>query len=217
MRHFYLFCVKSYADKLYDYFDIAISDYLKADFLTLFSNNNTTTPQKLLSKYGEGICEMFNQKANELIRGKQESIAQKVEINLVRINSKANADFTYYATNNPKEQNIQYVDRPVDYNQSHPLTHHKIVNEIDRIIKTNYIDFTPIRKPIPTTKNPNPSIFTTSCFDALAKKYKFKDNNDDCVKIELGNFQSYKYAEKLITYVISLIADDKDVVMKAKK
>lgn len=88
---------------------------------------------------------------------------------------------------------------------------------IDRIIKTNPIDFTPIQKPIPTTKNPKPSIFTTSCFDALAKKYKFKDNNDDCVKIELGNFQSYKYAEKLITYVISSIADDKDVVIKAKK
>ncbi len=218
---FLSFCVKSYASKLYDYFGIKINDYIKTDFLALYTNNQTFNSQEILSKYGNGISTLFSQKIDELnnvIEDNEDvSIAQKIEINLVRINNKSKADFTFYASNNPKEQNVKYIDRQVDYNTTHPLSHHQIVNEIDTIIKRNSIPFTPIRQPVPTKDNTDPNIFTTACFDVLSKKYKFKDNNDYCVTIEIGNTSHKKYSEKLITQIITMITEDPDVVIKAKK
>ena len=217
---FLSFCVTSYSDKMFDYFNINISSYIKTDFLSLFTNNRTIIPQEILSKYGEGIFDFFTEKSTELSSLIEENsdhpIAQKVQINLVRINNKSKADFTFYSTNNPKNQNITYIDRHVDYNTSHPLTHHKIADQIDEIIKRNSIPFTPIRVPVITEKNKNPHIFTKACFDVLNKRFNFKNNTDYCVKIENGNSVVCKYSEKLITHIIALIMDDKDIVIKSK-
>ena len=218
---FLSFCVKSYVEKLYDYFKININDYIKTDFLALYTNNQTTNSQEILSKYGRGMSELFEQKTNELQKiiedNEETSIAQRVEINLVRINNKSKADFTFYATNNPKEQNVTYIDRHVDYNKSHPFSHHQIVNKIDKIIKQNKLNFTPIRQPIITKQNQDPNIFTTSCFDVLSKKYEFKKNKEFCVTIEVGNTSINKYSDKLITQIITMITEDPDIVIKAKK
>lgn len=217
---FLSFCVKSYSDKMYDFFNINVASYIKTDFLSLFTNNRSVTANEILTKYGEGILDFFTEKSNELSdlieENAEQPIAQKVEINLVRINNKSKADFTFYASNNPKNPNVKYIDRQVDYNSTHPLTHHKIVNQIDEIIKRNEISFTPIRMPIATDKNKNPNLFTTTCFDVLSKKFKFKENNEYCVKIENGNNLVWKYSEKLITYIITLITEDKDIVIKSK-
>lgn len=218
---FLSFCVKSFVDKMYDYFRIKISDYIKTDFLALYTNNQSTSYQEILSKYGTGISDFFDKKAQELsdlIESNQDmSIAQKIEVNLVRINSKAKADFTFYASNNSKDPNIKYVDRHVDYNTSHPYTHHQIVNEIDKIIKQNKILFTPIRSPQPSKKNIDPNIFTTRCFDLLSKRYGFKENKEFCVTLEVGNQKYYKYSQKLITQIITMVTEDKDIVIKIKK
>lgn len=218
---FLSFCVKAFADKMYDYFLINISNYIKTDFLSLFSSNRSTSSQEILSKYGEGIKNLFDEKRNELTavieENKDISIANRVEISLVRINSKSKADFTFYSTNNPKDQNVKYIDRPIDYNTSHPLTHHRITNEIDSIIKKNNIPFTPIRQPDKANNGKEPNLFTTACFDTLSKKYGFKNNTEYCVKIQNGNSIVYKYSDKLITHIIALITEDKDIVIKAKK
>ena len=54
------------------------------------------------------------------------------------------------------------------------------------------------------------------CFDVLNKRFNFKNNTDYCVKIENGNSVVCKYSEKLITHIIALIMDDKDIVIKSK-
>lgn len=218
---FLSYCVKAYADKLFDFFGVNISDFIKTEFLSLYTSNQTTNKQEILSKYGEGMSILFDQKINELNdiidKSQNISIAQKVEISLVRINKQSKADYTFYATNNPKEQNIKYIDRHIDYNKSHSYSHHQLVNEVDKIIKQNNILFTPIRQPVSTDKNKNPNLFTTSCFDVLSKKYNFKSNKDYCVEIEVGNTTHKKYSDKLITQIITMITDDPDVVVKAKK
>lgn len=218
---FLSFCVKSYVEKLYEFFEINISNYIKTDFLALFANNQSINSQEILSKYGDGISALFEQKNKELNdiidENREVSIAQKIEISIVRINNKSKADYTFYATNNPKDQNITYVEKRVDYNISHPYSHHKIVDEIDSIIKKNNIKFTPIRQPQITAKNSNPNIFTTACFDVLSKKYKFKENKDYCVPIELGDSKIYKYSNQLITTIITMITDDPNIVIKTKK
>ena len=97
------------------------------------------------------------------------------------------------------------------------MTHNQIANAIDDYIKKNKIPFTPIREPIITNKNPNPHRFTTACLDVLIKAYNFSENPAYIVKIQNGNTYIKKYSQEFETKIISLINDDKDIVIKNKK
>ena len=46
---------------------VSISDYIKNDLLSLFVNNRSVDKQEILSKYGEGISTLFEEKQNELL------------------------------------------------------------------------------------------------------------------------------------------------------
>ena len=218
---FMAFNVQSFADKMYDYFKINISDYIKNDLLSLFVNNRSVDKQEILTKYGEGISALFEEKQNELLsaisNNGDNSIASKIEINISRINDKSKADYLFYSTNNPKDKNIVYVDRDIDYNLKYPYTHHGITNEINSILVKNNISFTPIREPQLKPDGSMSALFTTSCLDTLLKAYDIKNNKEYCISFENGKGCVYKYSEKLITYFISLISDNKDIVINLNK
>lgn len=215
------YCVKAYSNKLYSYLGVNISDYIKGDFLALFANNLKIDENQILSKYGENMKTIFDGKLSEVMNIQQENpnmeLGYSVTVNLNRVNNKSKADFSFYASNNPQDQNIKYVNRYLDPNATHSLTFHQVVNEIDRSIKKERINFKPLRQPVPTPKNPNPNIFTTACLDVLIKKYDIKDNSEYCRKILNGESVVYKYSRQLITYILTMIMDDPEVVIKSKE
>ena len=145
------------------------------------------------------------------------SIAYRVDVNLVRINNKSKADYYFYVSNNPKDEKIRYINRPIDSNVSHTFTHHGIANEVDKIIKRDKIPFTPIIVPVPTAKNPDPALFTTACLDVLLKKFNLKDNKDYVVSIQNGKQTLFKYSANLVTWIITAILEDKDIVVNIKR
>ena len=143
------FCVKAYADKMYEYLGVNITNYFKTDFLSLFTNNSRTNESEILSKYGVNIKTIFDKKVSDidniLLNHPDSEIAYNVNINLVRVNNKNKADFSFYASNNSNDTNVKYVNRYLDLNQTHSLTHHKIVEIVDETIKKEQIKFTPLR------------------------------------------------------------------------
>lgn len=220
MVPFLAFNTKAFADKLQEYFSININDYITSDFLSLFSLNDNKNVLNIIHKYGEEADEMFKKTEaylNEMVESSGDnSIASRIEINLVRVNKENYADLKFYASNNPNEQNVKYIERHVDYNTTHKLNHRGVKNLIDQAIKKNNIQYTPLRTPEPTDKNPNPDIFTTAALDFLLREYKLKDNLEYCVKLENGNTIVYKYSQKIVTYIISLIQEDSNIVVNIR-
>lgn len=218
---FLTFCVKNFVEKLYIFLNININDYIKSDFLALFTNNKSIDNNQILSSYGEYMAKIFDKKIsflNSILEANpNSSIALNVQVNITRINNKSKADFTFYSGNNPNDQNIKFINRLINPNDSHVLTFHGIVNKVDEIIKKDGLKFTPIREPIPSSKNPNPNIFTSACLDELIKKFDFKNNEEYCLKIVNGNTVIYKYSPLLITKIISLILEDPDIIIKLRQ
>lgn len=214
------FCVKAYAEKMYSYLGVNVSDYIKSDFLALFAHNRRINKGEILSKYGQDMNTLFDKKIsdiNEVVSKNLDSeIAYSVSVSLARVNNKNNADFSFYASKNPDDKNIQYVDRYMDLNQTHSWTFHQITNEIDQRIKKEKIRFIPMREPIITEKNPDPNIFTTACLDKIIKKYEIKKNSDFCQSIKNGETVFYKYSPKLVDYIVVLILNDPEIVLKCK-
>lgn len=220
MLPFVSYSVESYAKKLYEYFKINIHDYISMEFLSLF----TAKPKKnvnILTKYGSDIDTVFNDyqhKINETIEEAGEtSIATSIEINLVRVNNKSKADYTFYNTNNIKEGDIvKYVDRQLDPNSTHTLTRNKLVSEINSYIEVNKIEYIPIREPRKLADGTFSNLFTTHAFDLIAKEYGIKSNTEYCYGFDLGKSTSYKYHPKTITYIISLVQSNMNIVNDIK-
>lgn len=105
-----------------------LTSAIKTNFLSLFTNNK-----------------IINENPDT-------SIGYNVVINLARVSNKSKADFTFYASNNPKDPNVKYVDRYLDLHKTHSLTYHTIINEVDKTIKEDNIPFTPIRYPVKSEK-----------------------------------------------------------------
>lgn len=218
---FLAFCVKSFADKIFAFLSVNIKHYIKTDFLSMFVSQMQPLETEILSKYGEDVFALYKKRNQEMQKYYDcedgSSIAYRVDVNFVRINNKSKADFSFYVSNKDTDPHITYIDRPVDANISHTLTHHQVAQEIDTIIKRQGIQFTPIREPIKDDKHPNPAIFTTSCLDVIIKKFDLKNNQDYVVKINNGNSIIYKYSQRIITLIITKISEDKDIVIKLKK
>ncbi len=217
---FLSFCVKAYADKLYEFANIRITDYIKTDFLSLFVPNLQPNKTEMISKYGINLVELFEKRKTELQSyfdcEEGASIAYNVTVNFARVSNKSKADVSFYASNNPKDQNVMYIDRPVDANKTHAYTHHQIAKEIDKIIKREAINFTPIKTPIPNEKYPNPPVFTTACLDVLIKRFDLKNNPEFVIKIQTGKSSICKYSKRLIDWLIAKIMEDPEIVIKSK-
>ena len=97
------------------------------------------------------------------------------------------------------------------------MTHNQVANEIDKIIKMEKIPFNPIRIPNSTGKNLSPHIFTTDCLDVILKRYDLKNNKEYVVAINNGKQIVYKYSQNLVTFVISMITENKNIVLESKK
>lgn len=211
------FCVKAYADKLYEYFGIDINDYIKTEFLSLFTTNKTVDHTRIISKYGKNILESFQQKENELVHisnNSDSAISMKVDVTVVRVNNKSNADYSFYMSKNPSDQHVISIEKPINYELTHPLRYYDVVNEIDKTIKKNNIQFSPIRTPISTPTNNNPKIFTSACFDLIRNEYNIINDLQYCHSTKNGKQTIYKYSASLITFVIQLIQDDPNIVLK---
>lgn len=216
---FLSFCVKSYANKLYEYLKIDITDYIKTDFLSLFTNRATTSRQEIMSKYGRTVADLFEKKSDELqaaINDSEASIAMNINVNFVRINNKAKADYSFYFSRDPNDPHVRNIERTVDPNKTYPLTYHEVVNQIDAAIKMNDIPFNPLREPVPSAKNPSPNIFTSACLDFICKEYRIKQNTEYCYQTLNGKQTIYKYSPILITAVVNLIQDDPNFVVKIR-
>ncbi|MFI3329592.1 MAG: DUF3644 domain-containing protein [bacterium] len=206
-------CVKNYSIKIEEYFGVKISDYLKTDFLAIFSSNNTTNIN--LDKYDTLIQSFFSDKAEEINNlhqvNQNDKFALGVNVTFSRVSNAQNADFTFYASNNPKNKNITYVDRQLDPNNTHTLSCRNLVNRIDILLKKDSIKFNYV------TNNKSNNIFTTYCFDLIKRHYKIEDNCDYCYTFKNGNSTIKKYSEKLITYIISLILDNPNIIYDLKE
>lgn len=213
---FLAFNVRAYAQKLYEYFNISIGDYIQTDFLSLFTVSQSPKKTNILGKYGKNIRNAVKDKKQALecaYNSSNADIALNVQVNLVRVNREELADVKYYRSHDKNDPHATVIEKDVDYNLTHTLTHHKVAEMIDSEIKQKGILFNPINKPIASKNNPSPKIFTTNALDLLLKEYDWKNNKEYCWSTEYGSHGIYKYSSKLVMAIISLIMNNPNVVV----
>ena len=181
------------------------------------TSKSVSTPVNILGKYGKNVRNAFIQKKESLQSAYNYSnseIALNFQVNLVRVNRENLADVKFYRSTNPEDPHTRIIKQEVDPNTTHTLTYHQVANRIDNEIKTNGILYSPLRQPVPSKKNPNPNLFTINALDILLRKYNWKENPEYCYKTSYGSNSIYKYSDKLITAIITLIMNNPNIVVE---
>lgn len=213
---FLAYNVRAYSQKIYEYFGINTSDYIKTDFISLFTSSKHYQPTNILGKYGHNISKMYETKkdiiANTYSENPKAEIALNVQVNLVRVSKESLADVKYYVSNDPNDPHATNINKSTDKSSLYLLTHNKLVEQIDEIIKRESIPFNPIRIPIATKKNPNPKLFTTHSLDLILKEYDIKKNEQYCISIPYGTSTLRKYSNATVTFIISMITGNPNLV-----
>lgn len=207
------FSVKKYCKLLKDFFDESIDDYIKTDFLALFTNRSNTSVD-ILKKYNSTIDNVFkyNMKKISALYEKNPNLefSQSVTVNLKRVSKPSLADYTFYSSKNPKDPNVKpmYVDK--DINSFYPNKTMDIVDKVDNIITANNIIYYPL-KPFEPLHKGKQKIFNQYAFQLIINKYKIKGNSDFHFELKDQNQPTHRYSEGLVGFIISKIQDNPNI------
>lgn len=211
----FISCLKNYSEKLFEFHNIKVTDFMDTTFLSLIIPSNKTE-YTIIGKYGASIEKHFNNMSKHLDKLYKkmtyngiidEHFAINQTITFVKAKNEQEADFKLYLTENTKNTTTKYINPTI----SHPYSRKNIVSLVQKRIDDLKLEITRF------IDEDKPVKFTTHAFDIYIKYNKVKENKIFCFNHIVGNNISYTYSNALINKIISDIKNDKDIFYKIKQ
>lgn len=202
-------CVKNYSDKMYDFFNILVSDYIKGDFLSFFVGSTIKKPVDIITNYGKEIADKFNElkelTEREITEETNEKLAISVTLSIRRVSKQNKADYTYYPTNKSDDEKVKIVSKMVNPNDIYLYTFNEITKEINNeIIKHGIVFNSPYK---------DRNDFTTHFLQLYLNHENLKDDsNEFCYKFIVGKQTYWKYSNNLIVKFMTEIQANTDLI-----
>lgn len=191
----------NYSQKLYDFFNIDITQNIDTSFLSLVTNNHELTDTEILSIYGNEIFNRYNKLKNEatnlLENGNNNKLAININLNLKVVKNIKDANMTFSIANDAKES-VYFVDKIKDINTTYPYT-----QKTARETITNNLQ----RKNI--TVNLHQQNFSLIC-----NKYNLKDNEDYFYYHNLT--KRYVCSQKLVDFITNMLLQNPKIIEEIK-
>lgn len=196
-------CVLNYVEKMNDFHNEKISDYLAQNFLTLSTNINHLTENELRLKYSpEMALKIIEEqtKINDSISKFNSDFAIQVETKILITKNKKDADFAVCIDNN-SDTKIAKATEMKDVNEMYPLTSKEVQNIVNKKLKAKGILLTKIQKGEICL-----GVFNNYDFQLFISFYNIKKDNRYSYHFRLAN--RYGYAQKLCDFICEIIEID---------
>ena len=181
---FFQTCIENYTQILSKEFNISMNRNGVETFISIASLPELEIKSTLF----------YNSETEKVIESLLKEKTQKgiVEQNLTIVKSK-NADITFRIANDG-EIPIRIIKEAKDVNGLYPLTNKNVIDRIKTLLTSTY---------------PTPH-FTTDTFAKFCRVKKVKDNTEYCYMVISGKYKTYKYSEKICSFIATtLISDEK--------
>ena len=213
----FLSCLKNYSDKLFEFHNIKVADFMDTTFLSLVIPSNKTE-YTIIGKYGASIENHFNNMCKYLDKLYtkmtyngivDEHFAINQTVTFVNVKNEQEADLKLCF--NDVSENKKVATKFIDPTISHPYSMNNIITLVQKKIDDLKLEITRF------IEKDKPVKFTAHAFDIYSKYNKVKENKKFCFKHIVGNNFAYTYSETLINKIISDIKNDKNVFYKIKQ
>ena len=192
----------NYSQKIYDFFNIDITQQIETSFLSLMTNNAEPNEMKILSVYGNEIFNRYKKIKNEtnsLLEIEQNSkLAINVNLNLKVVKNVKGANLTF-AIASDAEEAIYIVDKVKDINTTYPYTQktarETIMNNLAR-------------------KSININLHQNN-FGLICNKYDLKSNEDYFYYHHLT--KRFVCSQKLVDFITNLLTENINIINEIKE
>ncbi|MDE8082160.1 DUF3644 domain-containing protein [Erysipelothrix rhusiopathiae] len=195
---FFQSCIEYYTMSLYSEFGISLAENGVENFISLASVPNTKITSTLF------LNDDTESTIKSIMNTKNEKGIVEQNLTIVRSKSGINEDLSFRIANDG-EVPIHIINQPKDVNALYPLTNKQIITKTKKLLASTY-------------ENPH---FTTHTFLEFRRLYQVDSNTEYCYPVKYGNSTTYKYSEKLLTYISTTLInntnDYNSILPKQKK
>ena len=136
--------VLNYSQKMFDFFEVDITEKINSSFMTLVINNTDVSSEEILSRYGEQIFNRYNKLKNEtksiIEDSSNEKLAIQVDLNIKVVKDKKDAQVTFRIAKDGEDP-VRIIKELKDTNLTHCYTQKRIREIVIDNLKRKGIDF----------------------------------------------------------------------------
>ena len=194
--------VLNYSQKMFDFFEVDITEKINSSFMTLVINNTDVSSEEILSRYGEQIFNRYNKLKNEtksiIEDSSNEKLAIQVDLNIKVVKDKKDAQVTFRIAKDGEDP-VRIIKELKDTNLTHCYTQKRIREIVIDNLKRKGIDFK----------------FNQYELKLICDKFDLKSNERYFYKHILTN--RWGCTQRLVDFLTDLIIKDKNVVEELKE
>ena len=189
--------VLNYSQKLFDFFNIDVTEKINSSFMTLVVNNESISNEEILSRYGEQIFNRYDKLKNEtnniIEDNSNEKLAIKVDLNVKIVKDKDKAQLTFRIAKDG-EESVRIIKELKDTNLTHCYSQKRVREIVTDNLKRRGLEF------------------KLSQYDLqlICNKYDLKSNEKYFYKHELTN--RWGCSQQLIDFLTDLILKNTDII-----
>lgn len=197
-------CVFNYVDKLKEFHEKDIIDYINYGFLTLVSLTRDLNESKIRAKYDQETARRILETQEEIenLRSENNSnFSYGVDFNLyvTKKIDEADTKVRIAADGEVPVKIIKERKNPVD---THPLSTNQCLAQINKRIEREKIEFSHLFDEKKSSYRHN---FTSGDFQLFSKFYDIKSNEAYCFEHSYGTTKSYSYSQSVVEFIVGEI------------
>lgn len=198
-------CVMNYNDKLYDFFNIDVTNSINSAFLSLVIGSKEISEQEILSKHGQKTLDYFDKirKINDtkLEENRNPKFAININLNAKIVKDSNKADIkTHIAKDGEKP--VFLLKEIKDTNSYFPYTQKSAITKIKRRLKKNKIKTTVIEE------------INQYVFQLYIREFKIRENEALCYIHTQTKNNTKTYSNKFIEEMVKFVMDNQDNSIK---
>lgn len=191
----------NYSQKMYDFFNIDVTENIDTAFLSLVTNTSQLSDTEILSIYGNEIFNKYQSvkfKTTSLLENENNNkLAINVNLNLKVVKDIRDAKLTFAIAKNAQDA-VYFIDKVKDINTTYPYSQKKAREVIMSNLK---------RKGLEINLHQNN-------FGLICNKFKLKNNEDYFYYHNLS--KRYMCSQKLVDFVTNLLLENPNQIEEIK-
>lgn len=207
-------CVFNFIEKIKNFHDIEMSDYIPQNFLTLSVSMKAINQQEIRAKYPEEIANKLLNINNELTTLSSEmndNFSIRIDHYHIITKDKSKATSSVYIDKNA-EVGVKILNKIQNPNDTHKFTSKSCIELINKAIlkeKINFVSLSP--------KPGKERIFTKYHLTLFIKYFSIKENEKLCFVYNVGSQPMFSYSLQCIEFILNEIRKNPENIIKDLK
>ena len=196
-------CVNNYIDKIDQFFDVNILDYIRFPFLVVPTYHEEITPSSFKRRYGKEVFVQYMKTKNTITdyieQNPNDKYALGVNISTAIVKDLSKADVKVGISKDSSEK-VTIINKVKDVNTSFPYNQKRALENINKQL----------------SKSNSSSKLNSYSFQLICSYFKLYDDTSMCYLVRVDMNPRKMFSNKLVDFIVNEVRKDSGIVNSIK-